>query len=100
MTNLEELKETLDRVLAEASADLEARAQSREHELAKREREIAAALELITQDAAAQAAFHQGIQEERLRVQRLIALQLEHLKAHSVSQRVLATLSRMVNADD
>ncbi len=49
-------------------------------QLEDRERELAHAAEALSQDAAVQAAFHQGVDHERRRVLALISIQLGLLK--------------------
>jgi hypothetical protein len=90
--------------LTKARAEIDALLDSLRHDLdaaaAARDAELAAAAEQLTQDRAVQAAYRQAQAAERLRVQRLISLQLEHLAPCSAARTVLHTLSRMVEAPE
>jgi hypothetical protein len=61
-----------------------------------RERELAAAAEALSQDAAVQAAFRQGQQHERYRIVLLIDHQLALLQRSGTNALVLAALRRQV----
>jgi GTPase involved in cell partitioning and DNA repair len=63
-----------------------------EQQLEQRERELAAALEDISQQEQVQLAFLLGQQEERLRVVRMIDLQLETLAKGGLNALSLQTL--------
>jgi hypothetical protein len=99
MSTLELIRQQLDQVITEASADLDASLAARAAELDRREADLARAIELATTDTAAQAAYRQGGADQRQRVQRLIQLQLEHLAPNCGTRTVLHTLSRMVEGE-
>lgn len=61
-----------------------------------REREVAAAAEALSQDAAVQAAFRQGQQHERDRVLALITAQQDQLARGGINALVLTPLRRQV----
>jgi hypothetical protein len=61
-----------------------------------RERELAAAAEALSQDAAVQAAFRQGQQHERDRIVLLIDHQLALLQRSGTNALVLGALRRQV----
>jgi hypothetical protein len=65
-------------------------------QLEARERELALAAEALSQDAAVQAAFQQGVEHERRRVLTLISIQLDLLKRGGTNALVLGALSRQV----
>jgi hypothetical protein len=93
-------RQQLDMLLATIRSDVDAAAATRAAELDRREADLARAMELATTDAAVAAAWQQAQAAERLRVQQLISLQLEHLAPHCASRVVLQTLSRMVEAPE
>lgn len=97
---LAKTRQEIDTLLASLRSDLDAAAATRAAELDRREAELARAIELATTDAAVAAAWQQAQAAERLRVQRLISLQLEHLAPCSAARTVLHTLSRMVEAPE
>jgi hypothetical protein len=96
MSHLETLRVQLDRIIADAARDLDARAAARQRELDAREAELARAIELATIDAAVQAAWDQCRREERLWFKKLIRFQLDALSPTSGTRTVLHTLDRMV----
>jgi len=65
-------------------------------QLEARERELAHAAEALSQDAAVQAAFQQGVEHERRRVLTLISIQMDLLKRGGTNALVLGALSRQV----
>jgi hypothetical protein len=96
MDNLTALREMLDRILAEASHDLDAQTAARAAALDVRERELAAAMELITVDSATRTAWRQSAEHRSQQVLTLIDTQLEYLSPRSVTATVLQTLRRQV----
>lgn len=90
------LRETLDRILAEASADLDAQAAARAAALDQRERELAAAMELASVDNATRTAWRQSAEHRSQQVLALIDQQLEYLSPKCVTATVLQSLRRMV----
>jgi hypothetical protein len=79
---------TLQQLAAEADAYV--------HAVEARERELAAAAEALSQDAAVQAAFRQGQQHERDRIVLLIDHQLALLHRSGTNALVLGALRRQV----
>lgn len=96
MDNLVVLRETLDRILAEASADLDAQAAARAAVLDQREQELAAAMELITEDSARRTAWRQSAEHRSQQVLTLIDAQLQYFSPDSNTFTVLQTLRRQV----
>lgn len=96
MDNLTALREMLDRILAEASHDLDAQTAARAAALDVRERELAAAMELITVDSATRTAWRQSAEDRSQQVLTLIDAQLEYFSPKSVTATVLQTLRRQV----
>jgi hypothetical protein len=70
-----------------------------EADLAEREAALAAAMELTSVDRRVQAAFFDGIAEERARVITLINAQIEMLSRASISHAVLIALRKAVEGD-
>ena len=66
-------------------------------DLEQREQSVAQAAELLSESAAAAAAWHQGGLRERDRVLLLIDHQLDQLKRGGINALVLTTLRRMVS---
>ena len=94
--DLDTIRQTLDRILSEASADLDAQAAARARDLDEREAELAAAMELLAVDPRITAAFNDGAAEARRRVQLLIKEQLDYLRPCSSTALVLRKLSELV----
>lgn len=71
-------------------------------ELDQREADLAAAAELLSQDAAVAAAYAAGVAQERRRVVMEIDLQLEYLNYGGINAVSLQTLRDRINgkADD
>lgn len=69
---LDTLRQTLDAILAEAAADLDAQAAARARALDHREAQLAAAAEQITIDARVRAAWDESAAVERRRLVTLI----------------------------
>lgn len=92
MDTLERIGAQLDAVILESRAELQARAAR----LDQREADLARAMEAASQDAAAQAAYRHGREDERLRVRQLIGMQLQHLAPTSPMRSILHHLSRQV----
>jgi hypothetical protein len=65
-------------------------------QLDERVRELALAAEQLSQDAAVQAAYQQGIEQERWRVLTLISIQQNQLSRGGTNAMVLAALRRQV----
>lgn len=65
-------------------------------QLDARERELALAAEQLSQDAAVQAAYQQGIEQERWRVLTLISIQQNQLSRGGTNALVLDALRRQV----
>jgi hypothetical protein len=65
-------------------------------QLDERERELALAAEQLSQDAAVQAAYQQGIEQERWRVLTLISIQQNQLSRGGTNALVLDALRRQV----
>jgi hypothetical protein len=65
-------------------------------QLDAREQELAAAAEQLSQDAAVQAAYQQGIEQERWRVLTLISIQQNQLSRAGTNALVLDALRRQV----
>ncbi len=61
-----------------------------------REQQLAAAAEQLSQDAAVQAAFQQGVEHERRRVLTLISMQLDLLKSGGTNALALEAHRRQV----
>ena len=61
-----------------------------------REQELALAAEQLSQDAAVQAAFKQGIQQERQRTLTLISIQQGQLSRGGLNALILEALRRQV----
>lgn len=93
---LEALREPLDLIIAEASADLEARNAARAAELDQREAEIAKAMELATVDSRVRAAWRECALHERRRFQALISRELADARPMSAHRTSLLRLSRYV----
>jgi hypothetical protein len=89
MDSLNQIKKTLERIVADTTAD-------RQRMLDQREQELAAAMELLSVDTRTVSAYEQGQSDAYRRVQQLIQLQLQHLPRTSGARTVLHTLSRMV----
>jgi hypothetical protein len=70
-----------------------------EADLAEREAALAAAMELTSVDRRVQAAFFDGIAEERARVITLITAQIDMLSRGAISHTVLHTLRRAVEGE-
>lgn len=79
---------TLQQLAAEADAYVRA--------VEQREREVAAAAEALSQDAAVQAAFRQGAEHERGRVLALITAQQDQLARGGINALILTALRRQV----
>jgi len=77
-------------------AELTAQAVAYVAEVENRERELAAAAELLSQDPAVQASFRAGVEHERCRVLTLISIQLDTLKRGGVNALVLEALRRQL----
>lgn len=108
---MDTIRAELERVFQLVAADAEAAAQARfrqqqadvadlmqQHarDLEEREAALAAAMELASVDPRVQAAFRDGIAEERGRVLALIDHQIEMLGRASISRSVLCALQRAV----
>ena len=65
-------------------------------QLDERERQLALAAEQLSQDAAVQAAFNQGIQQERQRTLTLISIQQGQLSRGGLNALILEALRRQV----
>lgn len=65
-------------------------------QLDERERQLALAAEQLSQDAAVQAAYQQGIEQERWRVLTLISIQQGQLLRGGTNALVLDALRRQV----
>jgi hypothetical protein len=96
MDSLTVLRETLDRILAEASADLDAQTAARSAALDQRERELVAAMECATVDHATRSAWRQSAAHRSQQVLTLIDAQLEYFSPKSNTTTVLQSLRRMV----
>jgi peptidoglycan hydrolase CwlO-like protein len=99
MDTLTRTRQEIDTLLASLRSDLDAAAAARAAELDRREAELARSQELLSQDAAVQAAYRQGTTDERRRMQQLITLQLQYVPQASPTRTVLHTLSRMVEGE-
>lgn len=98
MDSLTALREQLDQVLAEATADLDAQTAARAAALDERERIIAEAIETAAEDAV-RSAWHESKRQEQARVLTLIDSQIDALgPIGSGAVVVLQTLKRMVAA--
>lgn len=101
MENLTTIRERLNGVIREASADLRAIRFSiaRRSEQSQREVVIAAALEDLSQDRRVQAAWRESGQRERSRMQRAIGAELAQSKPNSLHRAALLRLSRLVEQE-
>lgn len=88
--------------VSEQLRQLAAELDQREAELDQREADLAAAAELLSQDAAVAAAYAAGVAQERRRVVMEIDLQLEYLNYGGTNAVSLQTLRDRINgkADD
>ena len=82
--NTETIKQLLDEVIADTK------------QIETREAELATACELLSQDAAVQAAFQDGVSHERRRVYFLITSQLATLQRGGVNALVLGALRQSI----
>ena len=98
--SLTRTRQEIDALLASLRSDLDAAAAARAAELDRREAELARAIELTSVDVATQAAYRQGLADERRRMQRLVELQLEQLAPQSSTRIVLQRLVQMVGGGE
>lgn len=87
-TDLNRIREQLNKIIAEAAADIESR-----------ERALANALELATESGSVRAAFNQGMQHKEDLILALIEEQLIQLQLASLSTLALQTLKRRILHD-
>lgn len=87
-TTITEVRQQLDGLLARMTADHQA--------IEQRERQLAQAAELLSQEPAIAAAWQQGGMAERDRVAALIDHQLDQLRRGGTNALVLTALRRMV----
>ncbi len=85
MVDLNRIREQLNTIIEEAAADLE-----------RRERALACAMELSTEDGRVRAAFNQGMQHKEALIVALIDQQLEMLAPTGTNPAALQTLRRMI----
>lgn len=97
---MDSIKQELERLyqLVTSEAEVQAKAKLRQQQLdlEQREQAIAAAMELTAVDPRVQAAFHDGIAEERGRVLALIQQQQDMLARSGHSFAILSALRRSV----
>lgn len=91
-----ELERVFQLVTTEAELQAQARLRQQQVELEEREAALAAAMELTSVDPRVQAAFHDGITEERNRVLWLIQQQQDMLARSGNSYAILGALRRSV----
>lgn len=85
MTNLDRIRKQLNKIIAEAAADIEAREQA-----------LAGAMEMATTDCQVRAAFEQGMQYKEDQVLALIDQQLSTLQRSGHNAISLQTLKRAI----
>lgn len=87
-----ELERVFQLVTSEAELQAQARLRQQRADLEEREAALAAAMELASVDPAVQAAFHDGIAEERARWLALIDQRLTYFGHRTVTYTVLEAL--------
>jgi len=95
-SSLEAIRQQLDQVIQEASADLDQQAAERAAALDRREAELARAMELATVDARVRAAWLEAARAERRRLQVLIIAELHRAAPLTPWRSSLLRLGRMV----